>query len=434
MREKGKTIVLALLVMLSLVQSYFLAYSMPSLEAKVRTGQDYIPAEPLGPAEEVKDLLFPEQIVLHMGGDQHTVFYPDNTPYYDLILKKLQGRDFSGFQRNSVNIVNWDQVRRDDQGMELRFGRPIPFALLQRVFQIDGDFLFSGDSIDRIWIFVRKDSEEVRSFFFSSDGRNVYEAQRADLTVGDVTANVGFGTFWTPYQTLDGQLYLPEKTYGWVTEIQVPISRFTTEQMQSNLFFDPGVTRAIQERKDGNLIYTDGKRGLKVQENGGWMTYTDPVAPTEGQNHLIDNVTGAVQFVNEHGGWNGTYRLDRPPEAANDNIIRFQQYYNKVPLVSGRNMTFGYMQLQLQQGTVTSYERSLILLDGAPGDRKSRSLPGGDALRSLLSQAGYDSRVLSIFPAYRPVLVKDRMTLQPVWAVRLADGTVQVAAESSPVP
>ncbi|MBW5448755.1 hypothetical protein GE107_22190 [Cohnella sp. CFH 77786] len=438
MMEKAKSVLLGLLVALSLVQSYFLAYSMPSMEAKVRSNQDYVSTEPLGPEQKVEQLIFPEQIILHMGEDKHTVFYPDNAPYYDLILTKLKGRDFKGFERSAADTVDWDQVRRDDLGLELRFGRPIPFKLLQGQgeggFKIETDFLFSGDSIDRIWIFVRKDSEEVRTFFFSADGSNVYESLRADLTVGDVATNVGFGQYWTPYRTTDGELYVPEKPYNWLNEMQVPITRYTTEQMQRNLFFDPGTTRAIQERKDGNLIYTDGRRALKVGENGGWMSYTDPVAPPESQTDLVDNVTGAVRFVNQHGGWNGQYRLTLSGEADTGSVLRFQQYYGKVPVLPGRNLTFGYMQLQLQQGTVTSYDRSLIILGDTPKNRKGRLLPGGDTLRALIAGAGLASKAVSLFPAYRPSLEKDAITLRPVWAVRLADGTLQIVAESSAAP
>lgn len=438
MMEKAKSVLLGVLVLLSMIQSYFLLYSMPSLEARVRSGQDYVQAEPLGPSQEVKDLLFPEQIILHLGEDRHTVFYPDNAPYYDLIMEKLTGRDFKGIQQSSAAAVNWDQVRREDKGLELRFDRPIPFELLQDIFKIDADFLFSRDMIDRIWIFVRKDSEEVRTFFFSSDDRVVYESLRADLTVGDVETNVGFGEYWTPYRTTDGRLYVPEEDYNRLTQLQVPITRYTIEQMQRNLFFDPGVTRAIQERGGGDRIYTDGKRGLKVGENGGWMSYTDPVAPTEGQTDLIDNVTAAVRFVNQHGGWNGMYRLAGTGESdtigEGANVIRFQQYYDKVPIVSGHNLTYGYMQLQLQQGTVTSYERSLLLLDDAPASRTRRVLPGGDTLRELIRQAGLGAGIESLFPAYRPELGEDAIILHPVWAVRLANGTVRIVAEGAAVP
>lgn len=431
MMEKFKSVLLALLVAFSLVQSYLLAYNMPSLEAKVNTNQDYVQTEPLGPEEEVKNLIFPELIVLHMGEDRHTVFYPDNAPYFDLIMTKLQGRDFKGFQRYPINTVNWDQVRRENQGLELRYGRPIPFALLREVLKVDADFLFSGDSIDRIWIYVRKDSEEVRTFFFSADGRNVYESQRADLTVADVSTNVGFGEYWTPFHSTDGRLYLPEEAYDKAIELQTGVSRYTTEQMQRNLFFDPGVTRAIAESADGTLIYTDWRRSLKVDEHAGWMTFTDPVAPTEGQSDFVDNVTSAVRFINQHGGWNGQYRLTQSEELGTDSVVRFQQYYNRVPVLSSPRLTFGYMQIRLQQGTVTLYERSLLVPEQHSQSRKGRELPGGEELQQLIRQADFDTRVESLFPAYRPTLQEDTITMQPVWAVRLANGSVQILVTSS---
>lgn len=435
MIEKGKSVLLFLLVLLSLIQSYFLAYSMPNMDAKVKTELDYVKAEPLGPEMEVENLIFPEQLVLHMGNNRHTVFYPSTAPYYDLIVKKLQSREFKGIQRYSIQVVDWDQVRREDKGVELRFGRAVPFQLLQRVFKIDGDFLFSRDSINRIWIFSSENREEVRTFFFSADGRNVYESLRADMTVGDVEGYVGFGEYWDPYSSVDGQIYTPDKPLSRLYQMQVKFERYTTEQMQDNLFFDPGTTRTIQDRKEGPQFYTDGKRGLKVEQDGAWMSYTDPVAPTEGENDLMDNVIAAVSFVNQHGGWNGEHQLVKEITPENGSGLRFQQYYKNIPVVSGSALTFGYMQLTMQQGVVSSYERSLIVLGNEQKNKKSRILPGGEQLRYLIKQAEMNgAKVEAIFPAYKPSLNNDVLTLHPVWGARLNTGETIVLADSLPLP
>ncbi|KIL36304.1 hypothetical protein SD71_08520 [Cohnella kolymensis] len=435
MIEKGKSLLLFLLVLLSLLQSYFLAYSMPNMDPKVKTELDYVKAEPLGAETTLDKLIFPEQMVLHMGNDKHTVFYPSTQPYYKLILDKLRVREFQGFQQDPIDVVNWDQVRRRDEGVELRFGRAVPFQLLQQVFKIDGDFLFSRDSINRIWIFSSKDRDEVRTFFFSSDGRNVYESQRADITGGDVKGYVGFGQYWDPYSSIDGKVYTPDKPVTRFKQMQVNFSRYTTEQMQDNLFFDPGTTRTIQDRKNGPQFYTDGKRGLKVEQNGGWMSYTDAVASTTGDNDLMDNVSAAVDFVNQHGGWNGRHQLVREIVPENGSGIRFQQYYKDAPVVSGNSITFGYMQLTLQQGDVASYERSLIVLGNEETNKKSRMLPGGEQLRMLLRQVETSTaKVEALFPAYKPSLNKDVLTFHPVWAARMTTGETVVISDSAPPP
>lgn len=435
MIEKGKSVLLFLLVVFSLVQSYFLAYSKPYMEAKVKTELDYVKAEPLGTEETVDKLIFPEMLVLHLGNDKHTVFYPSTPTFYELILTKLQSREFKGMIRDPINSIDWDQIRQEYQGVELRFGRAVPFELLSpRVFKIDRDFLFFGDSIDRIWIYTSKVRDEVRTFFFSADGRYVYESQRADLTIGDVEGYVGFGQYWDPYTTKDGNLYIPEKPITRLLEMQVGFNRYTTEQMQDNLFFDPEIIRTIQDSKSGPQFYTDGKIGLKVEQDGTWLSYTNPVAPTEGESDMVDNVMAAVSFVNQHGGWNGKHQFVKEVDSETGSaMIRFQQYYRQVPVVSGRTMNLGFMQLTLQQGVVSSYDRSMVVLGNDMTNKSSRQLPGGDQLRSILNNMdSKGNNIEALFPAFRPVLKKDTVVLSPVWAARLVSGEVVIVADSGP--
>lgn len=435
MIEKGKSLLLAVLVALSLVQSYLLAYSTPYMEAKVKSDLNYVKAEPLGSEEKVENLIFPEQLVIHLGNDKHTVFFPGTKPFYDKILTKLRSREFKGIQLDSQNPVDWDEVRREDKGVELRFARAIPFELLQRVFRIDGDFLFSGDSIDKIWIYAGKGRDEVRTFFFSADGRSVYEALRADLTVDDVEGYVGFGQYWDSYSSTDGQLYVPDKPITRTLSMQVAFSRYSTEQIQENLFLDPSTTQTIQDSAKGSQFYTDYKRGLKVEPDSGWMTFTDSVAPTtNNESDFTDDFLSAVSFINQHGGWNGKHSLTQEPESDNANEVRFQQYYNETPILSGQTLNLGFMQLSMQQGVVSSYERSLLVLGDEATDKSPRQLPGGDPLRTMLGQAKLAGKqVESLFPAYRPLLRDDKLTLMPVWGVRLSDGSTMILAESAPL-
>lgn len=434
MIEKGKSLLLALLVVLSLVQSYMLAYSTPYMDAKENTDFSYVKAEPLGKEEKVDNLIFPEQLILHMGDDKHTVFYPGTKPFYDQILTKIRSREFKDIQLYSIHSVDWDEVRREDKGVELRFPRAIPFELLQKVFRIDGDFLFSGDSISKIWIYASKGRDEVRTFFFSADGRNVYEALRADLMVGDVEGYVGFGQYWDSYSTTDGQLYVPNQPISRLLSMQVSISRYSTDQIQENLFFDPGMTKTFQDNDSGPQFYTDSKRSLKVEPRSGWMSYTDTVAPTTNNNNAyIDNVISAIDFINQHGGWNGTHALTQEMESDDASTVKFQQYYNGVPILPSPSLNLGYMQLTMQQGVVSSYDRSLLVLGEETTNKAQRLLPGGDVLRAALNQVkSTGKKVVSLFPAYRPTMLEDKLTIVPVWGIRLEGGAVAILIDSTP--
>ncbi|WP_052350759.1 YycH family regulatory protein [Paenibacillus gorillae] len=434
MIERAKTTLLVLLVGLSLLQSYLLAYSMPGLGATVKTEQDYINAEPLGEEASVEDVVFPEELVIHFGGDKHTVLYPGST-FYDMILKeRIQGREFKGFQRNPVNVLNWDDVRRNDIGVELRFHNGIPVDLLKKLLKVQGDLLFLNETIDRIWIFKTKDTEDVRTFFFTADGEKVYESAQADLTVRDVQDYVGFGEFQTKYIVTADGIYLPDKPMQSV-EMVFPYETYSPDLMQRNLFFDPGTTKALEDR-NGSQIFTDGKRGLQVEQNGKWITYTNPAASQSKDNLLGDNVYASVEFVNEHGGWDGVHRFvnaspDKDGKAAK--TIMFQQYLNNYPVIETRNFQYGTIRLTLQQGTVTGYTRSLITLADKAKSRQARWLPGGEDLLKAFEHYERRSEAVRVFPALQAQPMEDdELRFVPVWGVLLKDGTNDVLLQAYP--
>ena len=431
MKEKIKTTVLIVLVALSLLQSYLLAYSMPGLGATVRSDQDYVNAEPMGPATSVESVIFPEELVIHLGGNKHTVIYP-GTQFYEMILnQRIQGREFKGFERSPSNVLNWEEIRKNDIGIELRFDNGVPVELLQKLLKLEGDLLFLNETIDRIWIFKTTGTEEIRTFFFSADGQMVYESVRADLTVRDVQDYVGFGQFQPKYtMTADG-LYLPAAPIQ-TKEMVYPYETYSPDLMQRSLFFDPSTTRAIEDRS-GSQIYTDGKRGLQVEQNGKWISYTDPSAPQITENLLSDNVYASVDFINQHGGWDGIHRFVNDLPGGEGKHIRFKQYVEHYPVIEMPPFQYGYMMLTLQQGVVTEYSRSLITLGQQPESRNARWLPGGEELQQKLNDYGSRGEVEAIFPALQAMPADEkRLRFIPVWAVRLEDGTEEVLAEAYP--
>lgn len=421
MKERIKTWVLALLVAGSLVESYYLIYRLPGSDSAVLSENLYVKTDNMGPEEKVENLLYPDRMIIHMGGDKHTLFYPDST-FYDLILGRLKGRGFESFQRRPVQDFNWDQIRRENPGIELSFGAGIPVTLLQRVMQLSPDSLFEGESIDRIWIYNVKNDSKAHAVFFSTRGDIVYEAAKADLTVQDVQQHVDFGTNWMPYTAVNGNYYVPEQKLPLV-EAELPSGMYTIEQMQSNLFFDAGSTRYIPE-KDGSKIYTDSKRSLQVDQEQNWMSYSDPAALPAGDSTPAKDALEAVDFVNQHGGWNGTYRLASTEEDKQERKVSFQQYYGSYPILSKPQLQYGVINLELQQGTVSSYERSLMYTEEDQAVKTLVDLPGGEELKVKLARISSSSPVKDLIPAYIPVEQRESLRLVPVWRVTLEDGSV----------
>ena len=433
MIERVKTVLLTVLVLLSLVQSFFLTYDMPNFDVVEKTSSDYIKTEPLGPEEKVENLVFPDQVVLHLGENKHTVLYPGMT-FYNIIMKRLQGRSYDGFQGRPVSSVEWTRIREQNEGVELRFLSPVPAKLLQKEFPIADDAAFLTENIRSIWLYATKDASEVRVFFFNEKGDTAYESTLANLTVQDVKQQVEFGRTWTPYKLVNGTYYVPEQPLE-LMDVTLPFERVTIEEMQRSLFFDPTVTKNIET--GSSEIYTDAKRGLEVNRAQQWIIYSDPAVPTEGRQDVAADVTGAVRFINQHGGWNGRFRFvmmdpDEKPigvfggSKSLGRVFRFQQYWGSYPIISTSAFRFGYMQVTMQQGTVTSYERSLVQLLQRATEKEVRHLPSGDALINKLNLLDKGKMIESLDPVYVPSQEKDAIRLIPTWQVKYSDGTVSL--------
>jgi len=425
MMERLKTALLIGLVALSLVQSYFLVYNFPEIGATVRTEQEYISPEQMGDPLRIDEVLYPEDMVLHLGGDRHAILYPE-TGYYIRIYDQVTAGEYRGMQRLSRSARDWDELRRNTQGVELRFGGAMPVALLQKTMQIDGDILFLNDEIDRIWLLKRnfpgRSTAEI--YFFSADGFTVYMASRSPLTADEIADLAGLGSYMPSYTLWRNDIYLPVEPIEAVA-YSFGYTSFSPQQMQRSLFFDPNKTRYLEDRS-GQVIYTDGKRGLQLESDDTWMVFTDPVPMQDSADNLADNVTAAVQFVNQHGGWDGRYRFVPGAVNAGGRNIVFQQYHERYPLIGGGGVKYGQIRLLMQQGTAVVYERSLLNLGERQKNTEIRWLPGGDRLRMSLETYARLREISAVFPAQVVTLAEDRtLVMEPVWAVRFIDGTVQ---------
>ncbi|WP_195573997.1 YycH family regulatory protein [Paenibacillus sp. 1001270B_150601_E10] len=434
MMERIKSWVLTFLVALSLIQSFFLSYNMPKFDAVERSSSEYLKPNPSGPDEKVENLVYPEQLILHLGNNEHAVMYPNMT-FFNIVMKRLEGRSYDGFQAKPVHTMDWKKIREEREGIELRYNTAIPVKLLKKVLPIQESASFESESISRIWIFAADETNEARVFFFTADGDNVYESTGADLTVQDVRQHVEFGRSWYRYKLVNDTFYVPIDPYEMVN-VTLPYTLYTPEQMQSSLFFDPTLTKIIQET-DGSKIYTDGKRGLQIHSDQRWVTYSDATAPGEGRNDPTSDVATAVSFMNQRGGWNGSYRLaeildnrslisDIGSTINQQNTLIFQQYWGSYPIVSTNQFQFGYLQVTMQQGMVTNFERSLVQLDSHGIDKELRQLAGGDLLINTLKEMNRIADIVELDPAYKPILKKDKIELVPVWQISYRDGTSEL--------
>ncbi|MFC0210961.1 YycH family regulatory protein [Paenibacillus chartarius] len=427
MIEKVKSFLLVALVVTSLLQTYLLTFSNPQFEPF--TQNEYVQAEkPLGTKLELEELLFPDQVVLHFGAAHHSVLYPGDL-FYPTILEKVKQRYFEGFRKINPFAagVDWDDPKGKQQGLEIRFGHGVPFSVLKDVLQFKGELPSDTDVITRIWITISESKESVRTYFLTDNLNTMYEVMKADFTAKDLDEYLAQVDYPQYHLVPGSDFYLPNQDVS-VNAYTFSFTELTPEQLKMSLFVDPGVTRNLRE-KDGSVIYTDAKRGLQLSPDLHWMSYTDPVAPADTATNVRDDLLSAIQFVNQHGGWNGKFMLANTSNRSLDGAgvtFSFRQYLDRHPIVGTRPESIGSMQLTTQKGTVSKYERSTMSLDQSLGSRVV-TLDGGEKLDNRWKAYPKRSSILSMYPAYRPVVQvqEQRIELRPVWAVELRDGTIE---------
>lgn len=420
MKERLKSWTLSLLVASSLVQTYFLIYRLPGSDSVLTSETNYVKTESMGQEKKIENLVFPDKMLIHQGGKKHTVFYP-GVAFYDLIYTRLESRSFNNFRRRSIQSADWAKIRNDNEGIELSFSGGVPVSLLERVMRLTPDSVFQGETINRIWIYIDEKNAKPHALFFSARGDVVYEANQFDMTVEDIRQHMNFGKNAPLYELVNDQYYIPVDDLETVQPL-VYAGLFTAEQMQRNLFFDPGITRNIQE-KDGSQIYTDSKRSLQIKQEQRWMSYTDPSAPGASGSNPVRDVLAAVDFVNQHGGWDASYQMNMRSSDENRTNVLFQQYYGAYPVLDTPSFRFGTISLQIQQETVSIYDRSLLYLKGGERSSKKVMLPGGNTLKKQLEAVGQGKTIRDVTPVYKPELTNDGLKLVPEWRVTFGDGS-----------
>lgn len=425
MIEKLKSYLLAILVVASLFQSYYLAFGKP--EFKPLQSTDDVQTTWNGPSKELTSLIEPQQIVLHFGNERHTVLGQDQF-FFEETFKKLTQRSFEVFKPVQANTIDWNQIRNNRSGFEVSFSSGIPVTILSDVLQIKGDFAEYLDFIKTIWITTNAKGDAVKAYFATKDNQYVFEATKVDFIVKDIEQIVGWGLALNQknnYVWVNNSYYLPENPIP-LNTYTYSYSEFTSKQIQSSLFVDPTTSRKLLNQQ-GVEIYTDGKRGLEIDRTNKWLIYSDPITVPESSTNLELNLKAAVKFVNLHGGWEGKFLLSEMPEDINQ-AFGFTEYVDGLPLFGPNSYIKNDVEVAIKNGLVTNYERSNAQID----IQKWKTVTNGEisGLADLLAKNKEyldSTEIEAIYPVYVMKYLNDQIVeLKPQWAAKQVNGQVRL--------
>ena len=439
MKEKIKSTILILLVINSLILTWFLVYYSPYNDHT--TPLEYQTRLKFGRDLDVTNVLKPKQVVLHKGNNQHHILVNNNI-FFKSLEQEMKNWSFHNFYP-VYRVIDWQEMMENKQGIEIIFGSGLSNILLMQAFIIPSDII-PFESVNRIWITTDKNDNMI-AYFLSDELDKVYAAKTSInhdmlnqyLNVGN--DHISFEYYWG--QDKDNVLvkpvfYLPKeemKAYSF-KKFYTPLSDDDFIQL---LFIDPAIVRKVYDKdyKD-HTLYTDGTRSLQVYPHSYYVNYYYHSSSVQQEMPDIKKeLQGAVRFVNQHGGWEGNYQLEsvKQIEESEQSLIYFRQYIEGYPLSTNKEK-YGEIILRMNNGIVQSYQRALILLD-QNFETKEVSIIDGTTLLHLLAEEGISTEDINLVElSYQVKRSKDYLELLPVWNVNYKDRqTIEIPAFQSGV-
>lgn len=420
MKETLKSFVLVSLIVTSLYQSWLLAYRVPEFDTVAPT--NYVKPERIGEDRTINDIVKPYRIIVHYGtGEGNSVSYP-NTPFYNMIMKTLSDKFLSSLEETTIESIDWKTLYESKRSIEIQFEDDVSAKTLSQWSTLR----FANASemlVNRMWIYINEKDNKVYSLLMSDERRQFWVAE-ISYTAEELKRYFAIGRYLPKYTFITSRLgfsqipqgyYLPDESET-VKQYRLFYQPITGEQMKSILFVDPSVIRQIQE-KDGSVIYTDGNRGLQIRPNQSSMTYNLPVPPSTkkpGQSRLQT----AIQFVNQHGGWNGNFLISQTPDDEDGlKTFVFRQYYGSLPIYDKDNVNSSLLEIQMVNDTVSTYSRSLMTMDKVIEKQETKT---GDKTKilSILDSVGISpEEIKDVKLAYQAVVTNEYVDLIPVWVI-----------------
>jgi len=428
-KEKIKSIILIILVINSLILTWLLIYYSPYNDHT--TPLEYQTRLKFGKDLELRHVLKPKHLIIHSGDNQHYLVANNNILFKSL-EEEMKNWSFHNFYP-VYRVLDWEDIMENKEGIEIVFGPGLSNSLLMQIFIIPSDII-PLESINRVWI-TTDNNDNMIAYFLSDQMDKVYAA-KPSVTNGmlnhylnNINDLKDYSYYWQQEKEkvmVKTAFYLPneEIKMNIVKKFYTPLSDDDFIQL---LFIDPALVRKVYDKDyRDHILYTDGSRSLQVYPHQYYINYFyHSINDIPNPNDLQKDLQGAVRFVNQHGGWEGSYQLDSLEhlEQSNQSVLYFHQYLEGYPIIDEKEK-YGEIVLNMSGGIAHAYQRAMILLDQNLATEEVLIFSGTELLRLLEEKGIFANDINLVELRYQVKRTKDYLELIPVWHVNYQDSQI----------
>lgn len=429
MREKLKSGLLTLLVLLSLTLSLGIWRTTPQFEAI--DGPQYLSNGVTDPIYQrtLQSVLHPRLLIAHLGEQRHTVLFPGENAYQDGVDLLRDASFFDIRITTDYGEEEWADIVGRGPSLQYEFDVAMSAPTIEQSKLIN--FTSSLDpsmQAKTIYLFRAPEDNDWRALFHGGPDNRMYISRvvlpndRPGKLFADVQGGVLYDLFG---QSLHKNFYLPAQ--------RRPVALYTaeineapnTKRLIDTFFADRSLTRRVLER-DGSQIVTDGSRSVRVGKADGEIVYRNIAANRRTARQDGDSgVVQALNFANEHGGFSSTVMLAHElrnfplNNGIEGRVFDFRQHITGIPVIS--DISTIYVRIVDQE--VGGMKRSQSTL-GKPYRTRDADVLSG---RELIERATADgvlidrNRITDVYLAYLARNARGELVdLYPVYVIEQA--------------
>jgi len=449
MRETILSVLLVIVVGASLVLSGMVWFGSVGVNQYAPPVEYYQFVSEEGRSKDLSQLLTPSRLIVHLGGDRHTVFMPTYAGY-DTVLaaytEALEQLDAAGPLALEPATTEAIESLRGGQGIEAALPLALPLADWLSVWNhpAAAEQMPEADRLletDRLLFFWGQDAAAAgpRAFMAVPGGAylelplagqlDALRQEVANLARSQQMEYVALPTRLSGLTVNDGIYVRKDAVY--LAAIGIKPEEPDAEALARSFFRNWAVVRKVEER-DGTVIFTDGQRVLRCYPSGA-IEFTQPPLPVAGTGRqappsALDVLQESGEFITFHRGWpTSCYPTGvvLPQDPGGDVALAYSWRYRGYPIVGVREA----ITMKLEGRHVTCYTRYVPYPTGVQSQPAPAVGARQHVLQRLAEQGSVrhgrlaDERVTNVYLAY----LCNRHdagaeSLVPVWVVEFARG------------
>ena len=426
MAEKIKSVTLALLVILSLLLTYQLWYGKEPVEVIAKDSFEKVIIEPPKPLEEV---FLPAYVVIPA---DKSLIVPARQSSSFASIWEITRSTMASLEKDPPYLAS--VLQEAEVVAMLYFAPALPAELSEELGHQHPGLKIAKvayyHSEGRIWLTAAASGEE----FVYTRELSLELATSLKETVQKAQVNYPADHFLLSEEminfagdtstTIADPLILPQGTVTMAKYALKP-EQLNRDQLLKTFFVDYNLVRAI-EGKDGNLIYTDGEKGLRLTK-----AYLEFSNPRYEQNtaaiSYYEALTSSNSYIAHHGGWLPDLRLSTLETTGGSQagayVAQWQIFIEGFPL-----FTKVKTKAVVNDRGLVYYSRALFQIDESlPGENSRVETAGwAEALEkaiSLLDEERFGVRkylkIEAMGLGYVVVASAQSYLAEPVWFIQI---------------